>query len=450
MYYPMTYEDDMSQKRSKKEDKYIFPVGFYTFVADSFNKKFWDDFCIDWVDTVRILVIAPTGTGKTFLLRRLIDEFSRAGVRNIVINDIKGEMHSSTEPNTEIEKQLKVMVKKRAPQIYKRINSEAIQRMNLIPAPIKNMIFYAPEFSYNENHPYYEKVRPFSLKFFSFSEIQAQTILDIKSNANNQKRVLNYMLKLSKEYAKMGEDKLTQEIINHFRDKIPEYIAAKGSMNTKEKIMASSEVVSVFDRLVYCIERDILDGDYAVSFTEFITELDENNIVFDWSGLTWQELRNAKSEYAAYLSSIVYNIVHAKILDEIYPPICFVADEMQHFLHKDDKNTIKDALEDVFTKGRAYDINAIVALQSGEDIDKIFQHNATYLFFGKCSSPKEIKDIKTIFSYIFEGLENDKKIATRLLQNLDKHEFLAIDKESAIYGVIVAFPPLSMHKTKVN
>jgi len=446
MYYSTT-----SQIFSKKKkDKYIFPIGYYVYSPDGYNNNYWDDFNIDIEGSTRILIIAKTGSGKTFLVRRIMDMMNERNIRNIVINDIKGEMHSSTEPNIDLIKQLKWELPKTAQKFSSEIDFNKLNKLGMEPKGIENMIFYAPEFSYYENHPYYNKVRPYSLKFSNFNEIQARTILEIKDNANNQKRVLNYMLALSYEYAKIGKDILTQEIIYQFRDKIPEYIAAKGSMNTKEKIMVSSEVVSVFDRLVYCIEKDIIDGKYVIDKREFIKELEDNNLIFDWSGLTWQELRDVKSTYSTYLSSIVYILSRAKILDKIKSPICFIADEMQNFLHKDDKNSIKDALQDVYTKGRAYDINAIIAIQGGENLDNVFQHNSNYIFVGALGSTKEIKEFKELFSYVFEDYgPEDRKKANRLLQNLKKHEFLAIDKDNMEFGVIKIYPPLSLHKTKV-
>ncbi len=124
---------------------------------------------------------------------------------------------------------------------------------------------------------------------------------------------------------------------------------------------------------------------------------------------------------------------------------------MQNFLHKDDKNPIKFALQDVYTKGRAYDINAIIAVQGSENLDGVFQHNSDYIFTGALGSTREVKEYKELFTYVFEDYdEGDKKKANRLLQNLKEHEFLAIDKEQLEFGVIKIFPPLSQHKTKVN
>ncbi len=449
MYYPVS----TLNLSMKKKDKYVFPVGYYVYSPDSFNLNYWDDFNIDIEDTVRILIVAKSGTGKTFLLRRLMDMFNERNIRSVVINDIKGEMHSSTEPNNGMYKQLRLELRNVSNKLSNKIEMEkqVFMTKGEIPKAIENMIFFTPEFSYNSSHPYYNEVRPFSLKFSNFNIVQARTILEIKDNAHNQRRVLNYMLALSKEYAKIGKDVLTQEIIYTFRDKIPEYISERGSMNTKEKIMTSSEVVSVFDRLVYCVERNIIDGKYVIDIDDFVKELEENNLVFDWSGLSWEEIRDAKGEYATYLSSIIYTLVRARRLKKIKLPMCFIADEMQNFLHKDDTNPIKFALQDVFTKGRAYGINAIIAVQGGENLDKIFQHNSNYIFAGALGTTKEIKEYKELFSYVFEDYApEDRKKANRLLQNLNQHEFLAIDKENMEFGVIKVYPPLSKHLTQVN
>lgn len=456
MYVPSNKYSTPQEKKNKD-----IHVGYKLATLDKGSKEvLWEDYIIPWWDveeTFRIAIIAPSGTGKTFLIRLLADMYNKIRGRVIYINDLKGDMRSSRYPNYDMFKQLKRgLPRKVRPKFPLDDLRLGLERMGHTPTAMEDLKIFAPEFG--------RKVKdtiPFSFKFSSLDEPILRSILDIKAYSSGQRRYLSYMMDVSRKFKKRGKDVITKEIIDQFKDEIPEMMEKAGSLKDAERIKKDESIVKIFEKLMLVKKNKILDGPNAMSIEEVLSLASGSslrrgeipNISFDWSGITWANQQDAQGAYQAYIAAIIFGVTDLKIRGKIKPPICLIGDELQDVLKRKailKYSPIREALHSVFIRGRAFDISAIIALQYGKDLDPAFVSNATHVFIGRETDSSQRRKYREILSSAVGGYSKDVEKAAEMHDSLNKNEFLAFDVVNSDVVKIKAYPPLSLHKTKLN
>lgn len=439
-------------------------IGYLTRDDDTFSKyAFVNDFKLEeLMDTIRILIIAKTGFGKSFLIRTIFDRLNQIGIKCVFANDSKGEMKYSVDPNPDFYKQLRSELPDR---IRKEVSYGTLDALGVRPQGVEDLRVYSPEWAYVEG------TTPFSPKFSSLTEAMARTLLGIgtQKQAKRQNRVLKIMIDTVKKMKDQGVDTLTKEVLEELKYILPREMTKGGhSMFTEEQIIKLDEVRRVYDNLMYCLERKIVDGEHAADIIDLIVDEKGNphNTVFDWSQVKMIERREMFGEYQAYIANIGYSVLDAMrgIGDRtIKGDVCFFGDEMQPFLGsgKGSNNLVRNMVEDIATNGRQFGMSECIAMQVS-NIHKNILGNMDYIFLGPIYDDRELRKYRKIFNWIFEDSiyigedENGKEIKSttsygmKLLQTLSEHEFLAINTTLSEYSVIKAYPPLSHHITKFS
>ncbi len=453
MYIPSS-ELKVSQQKRKNRD---ITVGYKLAVLDKGTKEvLWKDYVIPWEnieETFRIVIIAPSGTGKTFLIRLLADMYNKIRGRIIYFNDLKGDMQSSRFPNYDMYKQVRKGIPRKLRLRFPLEVLRFLEHLGHIPTAMEDLKIFTPEFG-----RVVKDTTSFSLKFSSLEEPILRSILDIKAYSSGQRRYLSYMMDVSKKFKKKGKDIITKEIIDLFKDEIPEMIEKAGSLKDAEQIKKDESIVKIFEKLMLVKKNKILDGPNAMSIEEILSRASGRrgeipNISFDWSGISWANQQDAQGAYQAYIAGIIFGVTDLKIRNKIKPPICLIGDELQDVLKRRSilkYSPIREALHSVFIRGRAFDISAIIALQYGKELDPGFFSNATHIFIGRETDSNQRRRYREILSSAVGGYSKDVEKAAKMLDSLNKNEFLAFTIGDPDIVKIKAYPPLSEHKTKLN
>jgi hypothetical protein len=445
-----SYTSTLNKKKNS------FPLGYYVPENRSqpdvppkgaYYTPYSEDFKVEDIDeSFRIVIYAPSGKGKTFLIRGIFDNIALRGMLGCFSNDIGGEMWSSYLPNRFMYSQMRRMLPK---SLKEEVTPDFMARVGLEPQgiPVEDMRIYSPEFVYRKG------TIPFTYRFDRLSIPQAMALLNIRSDYKLEKRALVSILKLAKRYRKAGFSIYSKEALERMEVDLPKEVSRGLPFIKTSDII--KPVMEVMNALLFAHEQRQIDGKYPISPTEmpFSEDGREIHTVVDWSHERADERVLNKGAYQTYLSSYIFEMYEMKKQGTIKKPMVIFGDEMQSQLKEvggKEPNAVAKACRVVSTEGRKHGVSSVWAFQDITGIPKIYLQNATHVILGPVRDPTQLAGVKKVFSHIFEGDKDEIKNNMSTLQGLGMGELLGINLVTTEWGKFVAYPPRSLHKTQVS
>lgn len=369
---------------------------------------------IDFSRSIGVLIIGARGSGKSFLIRGIMDRAHKANILPVISTDLKPEYHSSREPVQEEFEQF----------IDENEQGE--------PLPLK--IYYPKFLEHFTRTKQKIEYSPIQLSFenttlFDFLTIIGKTISDAQLTA------LEMAFKLKE-----------QRKIRSFEELL-KYIEKSKDIDAKT-IRALRAAIN--NLLGYEVFGEVYDFN--------LIECINNNCVPILNLYGWMSLGQFAQIPAAYVALFIRNILTAKQQKQIKPSkkIIVVVDEAPRFVPATESSNLSSRKEilDCLDLGRSYGISMIFSTQSTSRIPISIIEQCRYVLLPYNIDLESMVDI-----FKRKGIEFGASIITfrheltKIRNKMKLHDngsrdWMIIDTEMKTYKIFAPFAPLSAHLTE--
>jgi len=373
---------------------------------------------IDLTEAKRILILGITRSGKTFVLRRLMDILARAGVAVFVASDPKDEMKSSIRPlQKKFHKLLLPLEQPRAskvvtlrPTFFKQLCDEDATDKERDASLPKDNFWYSPDIN-------------------KISKGDFMTLLKVKTMGEAQQSTLEEIYRRMKLRMRAGE--------NFSFDLILEEIEMDEEMKDSQKNALKRRLrplkYSFFHESKW--QRNIVD----LINKGYIPSLNlEHFDRFGDVGFAYVE---------TILSMACREIITAKINNQLKAKSLWImVDESARFVNESKKTSFQHDVTESYELHSKYFINWIGVYQTlGPEIPKrILKNSQIYLVPGS-ADVETIRQAMSLMNAV-RNAQSSRGEAQKVKRLLNRHKFswLMMD-QTGLKEVIQFGPPLSEH-----
>lgn len=391
--------EDIKSALFKKEEKLL---GYHKDrLLIGIEKETGRLFYLDVSEAFRAFVVGMVRTGKSFLLRAMSDRLYRMGHCIVYLTDVKDEMKSSNYPLqkkfhhllAEGEKPAQTPILTFRPTFFK-----SLTRFNELP---EDNEWYSPKIS--------EMEKPDFMTLFHADKLTQNQKIHLEEVYDELKKV------------ECEDLEMIEEIIDKF-DKI----------NEKEK-------AAFLYKFKPMIKSDFFITEYHVDLVHMIS----NRLCIAFNMENFDSFGRSNSLPQAFVSMTLRELIKARKAGLI-PKIMFMIDEAKRFVPSDaHPSTRLEVEESVDIDGR-YDVSYVIAAQGFADIpDKVIKQ-CRYMFIPYNANLDVFKEaFKT--AGLMKNIQTLNNQVVRIKQNMQRHEWLVIDRNSQGFSIIRPVAPLSHH-----
>lgn len=368
------------------------------------GKAYKEDFFLDVSESVISVMLGKRGSGKSWILRRMMDVCYYTGFAPVIPCDVKNEFVASLQPANERQQRM--------------FGLNEFARAS----PVK--IFY-PKFL--NNLPDENEFFQVSLGDLTYSDLLTLFNIDEIGSSMAQTTTLLHVYNLIKE----GKITTMEELIEEIENMEDITAATKRAL----KLMAQN-----------LIKNDIIGNEYNVNLIDVFKQ--GNIPVLDIIGYEELGLNIA----SAYVAIFLRKTMHARRNNIIKKPLFVLIDEAHEFCNRTKNISSRDEIQKLVNLSRSWGISVVLSTQNMYDIpDKIIRQ-ARYIFLPQgitLDEGKEImksqamlewdRDAYNEIIYLFRNLRRKKN---------GEREWICIDTYSKEYTAFFPYAPLSLHKTE--
>ena len=370
----------------------------FTRLGKTEKKDFWLDVSTSGVS----IILGKRDSGKTWILRRLMDTAFYTGFAPVVPCDVKNEFVSSLKPADTDQQQF--------------LAAREFAR----PTPVK---IYYPHFL--GDCP--DKNEPLQISLFDITYSDLLTIFKLTETGSSiaQTSVLMHLYNL------IREEKITN--MNEFLEELDDMEDAKPVTKQSIRMIANN-----------VINSEIIGNKFTVNIPRIFEE--DQIPVLDLVGYEELGLHTA----ASYVAIFIRKIMAARKRKLIKKPMFFLIDEAHEFCNAHSNLSSKHEIQKLVNLSRTWGISIVLATQSLEDIPPKIMRQARYIFLPQGVTWDEGKEIMKSRSF----LEWDRDSYNELIY-LFKHlrrkknnerEWLCVDANKGEYTRFFPYAPFSLHQ----
>jgi len=365
-------------------------------------------FYLDLKQPVRMMFVAFTGAGKTFLMRGMMDRLSTTKRANVILTDIKDEFKYSIFP---CQKKFHKLL----------LENEKPTGLNI--APFRPTYFQTFDDKLPKNNQW------FSINIQDMTRADFMTLLDVESMNAVQQAVMEIIFQKFKERIESNPDNFDLSEFDEIIDDIED--------------MKKSTASSLKMRFAGLYNSKFYDKNFQRNVVKFIKH--------DWIptyNLEGFENFGRKGGFKfteSLLNMELQKIINARRKNKIKPIFIWI-DEGARFLAKGINSSFKFAVQESFEVDRRYNVNYAVATQDIDSMEDRMIKQCRYLFIGGSC------DASTIRACLMStGLTRNQQIAfndsIRWKKKLraNKHSWLVIDTLVGRLDIVIPLAPLSKH-----
>lgn len=335
----------------------------------------------------RILVVAPTGFGKTFLCQSILSRMAQVGDAIVILNDVKNEYKSMKKP---------VQVK------WQNKLAKNEQPMGM---PIK---IYRPQFLIKyEGHNKYDNI-PIQISFQDLEFDDLTTLLSMSS----QERIRNALMRI---FSKIKKHATSFHDVEKIIEESPDNI-----INQREK-------KELFKRFINLKEYEVIGNKYRYDFVD-----DINNGVIPIINTTgFKKMGDTYSGFPqGYIAIILRQLVEAKKDRHIKKGKLWVfIDEVTQFCPNKYWTVSKREIINAIKLSRGYGVNFLMCSQD-ENVPEELLTQSKYIMMPKMNISVRRNIIKRSL-----GMEESPSFRNQELEffsRLRKFMWVVLDKEAPI------------------
>lgn len=368
-------------------------------------------FSIDMKDAIRGLLVGKAGSGKTFLLRTIIDRAEKSGYNIFIPTDIKDEFKSSKEPLQ-----------------YK-------FRKNLLPQETpegKKIFTFRPTF-FREEFPHLaENNHWISVDLSKMKRADFMTLMNSERLSESQKTMLELLYDELKTYENFEID-MIEDVIDDMNDFTT---TQKTGMKLKFKPILSS---GFSDPKYLRNVPEIMRHSRIVSINmENFESFGKGNYLYPevFVGLMLRNLIVERRKDAS---------MKRKDCNKLNP-LFIVVDEAPRFIPANGNPSCKNDFLESVDIDRRYGISYLFAAQYPKSLPDRILKQCRYIFIPHNADTDIIKDILIMCGMVTRGyIQNAGNDANRLKRQLGKWQWLVIDTTLNTTNIINVAAPLSNH-----
>lgn len=385
---------------------------------------------IDASQSFRLLVIGPTGRGKTWVIRGLCDWLNLYNWLLLIVNDTANEMISSLKPNTKHE----------LPPFAKPTANTRLRR-------------WVAEWAANKHEPASSQ---FSLRVTDLRSTELQYLLSVTDQSPKQRMVLRKIAQyFERSRARDPNFKLTQSTLRQIRRDPSLIFDQYDAEDRTDREAVGEPLTNILYRMEELLEQGVIETDKVMEPLALIAgpdgEHDYRHLICDWSQVAVKDIANPESLVGTYISIVTDRLFEArknyrtsKGKGAFIPPLFVAWDEAGPYIIKNSLNFPSRSMRAIYTQGRKEGVGIILGFQDVLEVDEVYLNNAEYAFIFAIAGGAELDTIRKAFPNIYpdnyQGRANLEALA-----DIQAHEFLAIDRVNQLWQFVTAFPPLSKH-----
>jgi hypothetical protein len=368
------------------------------------GKTYREDFWLDVSESIIAVLLGKRGSGKTWLLRRLMDMAFYTGFAPVIPCDVKNEFIASMNPANE--------------------KQQALFGLNEIARATPVKVFF-PRFlgSPPQNNQSFQ----IGLYDLTYSDLLTLYGLSESGSSIAQTTTLLHIYNLIKDESIGTMDEFIEEL-EQMEDATPA---------TKRALKMITQNI---------IRNEIIGTDFTININA-IFEKDQIPVL-DLVGYEELGLNTA----AAYVAIFLRKIMNARRNKLIKKPLFVLIDEAHEFCNKKKDISSKEEIQKMVNLSRSWGISLILATQNMEDIPPKIMRQARYIFLPQgitWDEGKEImksqallewdRDAYNELIYLFKSLKRKKN---------GEREWICIDVNTKEYTTFFPYAPLSLHQSE--
>ena len=377
------------------------------------NGNYSGVYYLDFDDKIRMTIQGMTQSGKSFLLRGLIDRMSRAGYHCVYVPDVKDEFKTSLSKGSMDFQD----------QRLSREKPEMTPIATLRPTLFSSLRLKKASELPKDNHW-------FSFDPLSLSKEEWKTLLKIEGDTQQKNFYLIVEQTLNRIDEMSDEEKSEVNVVE-------EFIHTVSLMdNIKETYKAS-----YVGKLKPLLNNKMFVKEYRLDLVELLRE----GLVVALN-MKYHQRFDSNLRYHIGVFLIFFRmIVEAKMSGELRKPVFVAIDEATRFIPDDDGKRFEstDYVDESVELHTAYDLNYAFSCQTLERISSTVIQNSRYILVPYSASTQDfnraIKDA---------GVTSSGKayaLASRIKNNCDRFDWMIVDNKKSSWDIIRPLPPLSKH-----
>lgn len=368
------------------------------------GKVYREDFWLDVTESIVAIMLGKRGSGKTWLLRRIMDMAYYTGFSPVIPCDVKNEFVASLYPANQKQQEL--------------FGLNEVAR----PTPVK--VFF-PRFL--GDPPSQNQSFQIGLYDLTYSDLLTLFGLSESGSSIAQTTTLLHIYNLIRD-ENVGT-------MNEFVEELEQMEDATPATKRALKMIANN-----------IIRNDIIGTDFTINLNSIFAN--QEIPVLDLLGYEELGLNTA----AAYVAIFLRKVMTARRNKLIKNPLFVLIDEAHEFCNKKKDISSREEIQKMVNLSRTWGISLVLATQNMEDIPPKIMRQARYIFLPQgitWDEGKEImksqallewdRDAYNEMIYLFKSLKRKKN---------GEREWLCIDVNTKDYTTFFPYAPLSMHQTE--
>ena len=365
-------------------------------------------FYIDLKEAIRVLFVASAGSGKSWLMRAMIDRLHQIGQACIFLTDIKGELVSSRKPLQakfrhlllKGEKPRRLPVAELRPTFFRQISKDL---------PVNNLWY--------------------SIDMKRMTQREFMTFMNTSRMTATQRTLLEIIYQeMSKKFKKEEDNEFSLDFIEEIIDNIDE-IDTKSAKALKLKfrpLRESNWYIRKYERsIIEGIQKGLVPSINLTDFESFGTD---------------------NFNFPTVTESIVLREVIKGRRDKEIPPLWIFIDEATRFCGNDKNNSFKDEVLEAVDVERRFSTSVVMAFQAMSDIPEKVLYQSRYVFVPGTENLDTIKKI-LVNTGIARNVQSAPGLASRIKKQTRGHRYawIVFDRFEQTMRVINPLAPLSHH-----
>lgn len=364
-------------------------------------------FLFDLSEGFRMVLIAPVASGKTYMMRSVIDRIYDSDAYHMVfLTDVKNEFPESCKP-----------VQTKFWNFY--LKGETPRGMPVVS--------FRPVFFKEHKQGMGGHSIPFGFRLSDLSGADFKTLVDYDDLPPLQKAIINNLSIKLRKHKNFIETK----------DDLDEFIENSEGLTRDSQLSLQLKLNSIF-------EDKFISKPY-VDFIEFLNK----GYLISINMTKFTNLGKTSKLPQLAVSIIRRSIATARIDKKLKKRILFVVDESNRFVPKDKDTSFKqDMIESVETE-RSYRIDYMFAYQTVSAVPESIMDNSRYVLV-PYNAPTNVFKEAFKSTGVYRGAFNQMSRMIARLKTVMKqtpYSWLVIDRHKGKYNMVRFLSPKSAHKT---
>lgn len=365
-------------------------------------------FYIDLREATRISIIASSGSGKTWLMRGMMDRFNHIGHSCVFLSDIKGELVSSIRP---IQHKFRHLL----------LPGE-------VPKPLP-LVSLRPTFFQTISSQLPKDNIWYSVDMRRMTQREFMTFMNAKNMTPTQKTLLEIIYQeMRKEFDNKPDATFSLEFIEQVIDSIDEIdTRSNNALKLKFRPLKESKFhVPEYEKsIIGGLQRGLVP---AINLTDFESFGRDN---FNFPTVT--------------MSIVLREIIKGR-RDKQVSNLCIFIDEATRFCGSDKDNSFKHEILEAVDVERRFGTSFCFAWQAMTDIPEKILYQSRYIFVPGTENVNTIKDLLNNTGSA-KNTQSAPGMATRLKRQCKgrPYAWIVFDRRLQTMDVIDPIAPLSNH-----